>query len=202
MAGNFTMMRDETTAAAIRACAESRHLPEPNTEKWLAMATPSRMGLLDIVERLKLRTGQLIAAIDLLDEIEIREGVSPAETLKREDIRRACTQGGSGPWRAAAFIDTLRAIRFPRLKLAIEQLSSEVAALKLPAGVRVELPKDLGSDELVIRVSARTGRELEKLIDTLGEKKTGLLRIVKMIGGDDDLDLTPSPSPHRKGSGK
>ena len=35
------------------------------------------------------------------DEIEIREGASPAATLRREEIRRACTMQGSGPWRAA-----------------------------------------------------------------------------------------------------
>jgi hypothetical protein len=182
------MMRDETTAAAIRACAASHHLPESHTEKWLAMATPSRMGLLDIAERLKLRTGQLIAAIDLLDEIEIREGVPPAAILLRDEVQRACTLPGSGPWRAAAFLDALRAIRFPRLKLAMERLSSEVAALKLPAGVRVELPKDLGSDELVIRISARTERELENLIDAVAAKKAGLVRIANLIGGDDDAE--------------
>jgi hypothetical protein len=180
------MMRDETTAAAIRACAASRHLPEAHTEKWLAMATPSRMGLLDIAERLKLRAGQLIAAIDLLDEIEIREGVPPAAILLRDDIQRACSLAGSGPWRAAAFIDALRAIRFPRLKLATERLSSEVAALKLPAGVRVELPKDLGSDELVIRISARTGHELENQIDALTAKKPGLARIARLMGGEEE----------------
>ena len=182
------MMRDETTAAAIRACAESRHLPESHTEKWLAMATPSRMGLLDIAERLKLRTGQLVAAIDLLDEIEIREGASPAAILLRDEVQRACTLAGSGPWRAAAFIEELRKIRFPRLQETFDRLSSEIAALKLPSGVRVELPKDLGSDELVIRVSARTGRELENLIDALAAKKSGLVRIAKMIGGDDDAE--------------
>ncbi len=182
------MMRDETTAAAIRACAENRRLPESHTEKWLAMATPSRMGLLDIAERLKLRTGQLIAAIDLLDEIEIREGLTPADTFKREEIQRACTLNGSGPWRAAAFIEALRAIRFPRLRQAIDRLSSEVAALKLPAGVRIVLPKDLGSDELMLQVSARTGDELESLIDALAAKKSGLVRIAKLIGGDDDAE--------------
>ena len=80
------------------------------------MPTPSRMALLDIAERLNLRTGQLFAAIDLLDEIEIREGASPAQTLAREEIRRACLAQGSGPWRAAAFLEALRKIRFPRLK--------------------------------------------------------------------------------------
>src|ERR1700736_4834265 len=100
-------MRDESTAAAIRACAANRHLPEVHLEKWLAMDTPSRMGLLDVAERLKLRTGQLIAAIDLLDEIEIRDGSSPAETLLRHEVQRACALQGSGPWRAAAFLQAL-----------------------------------------------------------------------------------------------
>ena len=179
------MMRDETTAAAIRASAASHHLPEFHTEKWLAMATPSRMGLLDVAERLKLRTGQLIAAIDLLDEIEIREGLSPAETLKRADVQRTFALKGSGPWRAAAFIEALRAIRFPRLRDAIERLSSEVAALKLPPGVLVVLPKDLGSDELMLQMSARTAEELDKLIDAIAAKKPGLVRVAKMIGGDE-----------------
>ena len=182
------MMRDETTAAAIRACAASRHLPESHLEKWLAMATPSRMGLLDVAERLNLRTGQLVAAIDLLDEIEVRDGVPPAEILLRDEVQRACKLAGSGPWRAAAFIEALRKIRFPRLKLALDRLSSEVAALKLPAGVSVVLPKDLGSDELMIHVSARTGRKLENLIDALAAKKSGLVRIAKLMGGDDDAE--------------
>ena len=179
------MLRDETTASAIRASAANRHLDETHTEKWLAMLTPSRMALLEIAERLNLRTGQLTAAIDLLDEIEIREGASPAQTLARDEIRRACVSQGSGPWRAAAFIEALRKIRFPRLREAMERLSAEVAALKLPSGIRVGLPKDLGSDELTIHLSARTGREVEKLIDVLAEKKSALMRIAHLIGGDD-----------------
>ena len=178
-------MRDETTAAAIRACAESRHLPQSHTEKWLAMLTPSRMALLDYAERLNLRTGQLIAAIDLLDEIEIREGIAPVAILTRDDIRRTCTLNGSGPWRAKAFVDALRAIRFPRMKETSDRIAAEIAALKLPSGARVELPKDLGSDELTIRIGARTGRELETLIGALAAKKLQLVRIIEMLGGDE-----------------
>jgi len=178
------MLRDETTAANIRACAAGRHLDEIHTERWLAMLTPSRLALLEIAERLNLRTGQLAAAIDLLDEIEIRAGASPAQTLAREEIRRACAGAGSTPWRAAAFIEALRRIRFPELQAAID-LAAEIAALKRPAGVSVVLPKDLGSDELTIRIGARTPTELENALDALAEKKPGLVRIVKMIGGDD-----------------
>jgi hypothetical protein len=184
------MLRDETTAASIRACASNRRLDDAHTEKWLAMLTPSRMALLDYAERLNLRTGQLAVAIDLLDEIEIREGVAPAQILAREELRRVCTMQGSTPWRAAAFIDELRKIRFPRLREAIARLSAEVAALKLPSGVRVVLPKDLASDELTIQISARTAPEMERLIDVLASKKPELIRIVNLIGGADEDDAT------------
>ena len=180
------MMRDETTAAAIRACAANRHLDDAHTEKWLAMLTPSRMAILDYAERLNLRTGQLVKAIDLLDEIEIREGIAPADVLAREDFRAICTKQGSGPWRAAAFIAELRKLRFPRLREATERLSAEIASLKLPSGVRVALPKDLGSDELAIQISARTAAEMEKLIDAIAEKKSALVRIANLLGGDDN----------------
>ena len=180
------MLRDETTAANIRACAEGRHLDEVHTEKWLAMLTPSRLALLDIAERLNLRTGQLATAIDLLDEIEIREGASPAQILARDVVRRACTGAGSTPWRAAAFIEALRKIRFPQLQAALDHLASAIAALKLPSGVSVVLPKDLGSDELTSRISARTPSAMENRLDALAEKKPDLMRIVKMIGGDDE----------------
>lgn len=179
-------MRDETTAAAIRASAESRHLPQSHTEKWLDMPTPSRMALLDYAERLNLRTGQLVAAIDLLDEIEIREGIAPVAILTRDDMRRICTLNGSGPWRAKAFLDALRAIRFPHLKQTIDRIAAEVAALKLPSGVRVELPKDLGSDELTIRISARTASEVEKLIEAVAGKKLAIAKIADLLSGDDD----------------
>ena len=92
---------------------------------------------------------------------------------------------GSGPWRAAAFVEALRKIRFPRLKEAVDRLSAEIAALKLPSGVRVELPKDLGSDELVVRISARTAPEMENLIDAIAQKKAALVRIANLMGGDD-----------------
>ncbi len=49
------------------------------------------------------------------------------------------------------------------------------------------LPKDLHSDELIVRLSARTGRELEKLIDVLAAKKRALMRIAAMLSGDDEV---------------
>ncbi|HXN84486.1 MAG TPA: hypothetical protein VN867_00375 [Candidatus Binataceae bacterium] len=170
---------------AIRALAARRHLPNSHLAKWLAMDTGSRAALIEMVEPLKMRTGQIVVAIDLLDEIAIRERATVAAILSRADIRRSCVLDASGPAQAAAFLDALRAIRFPRLKLAIERLSAEVAALRLPAGLRVVLPKNLGSDELMIQLNARTPLEMRNLLDTLAAKKSELVRLAKLIGDDE-----------------
>jgi hypothetical protein len=170
---------------AIHALATRRHLPRSHLEKWLAMDAESRMALFELVERLKMRTGQIVVAVDLLEEIAIRERATVAAILTRAEIRRADALDASGPARAAAFLDALRAIRFPRLKLAVERLSAEVAALRLPSGLRVVLPKNMSSDELVIQLSARTPLELGNLLDAIAAKKSDLIRLAKLIGDDE-----------------
>lgn len=179
-------MSNDVVDDAIRALATRRHLPESHLAKWLAMDAASREALTKTVERLKMRTGQIVVAIDLLDEISIRERATVNSILAREEIRRACALDASGPARAAALLDVLRAIRFPRLKLAVERLSAEVAALRFPPGLRVVLPKDLSSDELMIQISARTPLEMGNLLDTLAVKKSDLVRLAKLIGGEDE----------------
>ncbi len=149
------------------------------------MLTPSRMALLDIAERLNLRTGQLAAAIDLLDEIEIREGVSPAQTLRA--TRFGAPASSRALVRGALPLSSRRCARYGFRACArpMERLSAEIAALKLPSGMRVDLPKDLGSDEMTIHIRARTGDGYGEAYRALVEKKAALVRIAKLIGGDD-----------------
>lgn len=180
-------MNSESPEQSIRALGEKRRLPETHLEKWLAMDEASRRAFLDIARTLKLRTGQMVAALDLLDEIAVREQITPATVLARQEIRRALASHGSTPARASAFLDALRAIRFPRLQRANERITAAIAALRLPAGVSVILPKDLHSDELMVRLSARTGRELRRLIEALAEKRPALERIADMLGEEDEI---------------
>lgn len=172
---------------AVRSLAARRHLPDSHLAKWLAMDPDSRASLLEAAERLRLRTGQLVSAIDLLDEIAVREKQVPAAILARDEIRRASSGAASAPALAAAFLDALRAIRFPSLARAMGRISAALAALRLPAGLNVVLPKDLHSDELIVRLSARTGRELRELLKALREKEDELVRIAGMLSGDDEV---------------
>lgn len=163
--------------------AERRRLPAPHLERWLAMDDASGGALLTIARNLGLRTGQIVSGLELLEEIAVREQTTVATVLGRDDIRGIANKAGSAPARASAFVEALRQIRFPRLRKTQTRLRAEIAALKLPGRISVDLPKDLGSDELAISMRVRSADELGKLVAALNRSIEGLARIVEMLGG-------------------
>ena len=60
------------------------------------MDLPSRAAMLDLARTLRLRTGQLVTALDTLDEIAVRERVTVAAILDRVEIRRIANGSGLG----------------------------------------------------------------------------------------------------------
>ena len=176
-------MKSTDVETRIRALAAEKRLPAAHLERWLALDQPSRARLLEIIETLKLRTGQIVTAIETLHEIAVREQVTIAESLERPEIRRILKSAGSTPARASALIDQLRAIRFPRLRAMQSRLVLEIAALKLPRGIAVVLPHELGSDELTVSITAHSGADFERMLESLESKKTGLMRVIELLGG-------------------
>src|SRR6266853_1673702 len=138
-------MSTDDIAKAVRAWAEARHLDRVHIERWLALDTYSAAAILDAVARLRLRVGQLQGALEMLGEIALVDKTQVSAVLARAPLKRILE--GAGPAPARAFVDELRAMRFPRLGRALDQMKAEVAALKLPRAITVTLPKDLGSDE-------------------------------------------------------
>ena len=173
--------------AEIRDLSTRRRLPQAYLERWLRLDPTGRSALLELARALKFRTGQLVTALDLLDEISVREQTSAAKILARPSLRRLVTASGSAPERAHAVLEELRAIRFPRLRETTERLEAAVAALHLPRGIKVLLPRELASDELTIQLAVSAPGELEHLLDALLEKRGEFARILAMIGGDDDV---------------
>ena len=176
-------MNADEIDAHIRELAAERRLPSSHLDRWLAMDPPSRAAMLDIAQALRLRTGQLVTALDTLDEIAVREHVTVAAILDRPEIRRIANGSGSAPSRASALLEALRTLRYPLLKKMQEQLRTEVSALKLPRGISIDLPKELGSDELTVSLRVRSGAELAHLLDALDRSRAGLTRIIEMLGG-------------------
>jgi hypothetical protein len=176
-------MNADDLDAQIRVFAAERRLPQSHLARWLAMDTPSRAAMLDIARALRLRTGQLVTTLEMLEEITVRERVTIASVLDRSEIRRIADGTGSTPSRASALLEALRTLRYPRLKKMQEQLRSEVSALKLPRGISIDLPQELGSDELTVSIRVRSAAELAHLLDELERSQPGLTRIIEMLGG-------------------
>ena len=176
-------MNADEIDAQIRELADERRLPSSHLDRWLAMDPLSRAAMLEIARALRLRTGQLVTALDVLDEITVREHVTVAVILDRPEIRRIANGSGSAPSRASALLEALRTLRYPLLKRMQDEIRSEVSALKLPRGISIDLPKELGSDELTVSLRVRSGAELAHLLDTLDRSRLGLTRIIEMLGG-------------------
>jgi hypothetical protein len=171
----------------VRAWAVQHHLPQAAVERWLQMGESDALAMLAVAQELRLRTGQLLNALDLLEEIGVREGAGAAALLARDDLRRIIRGGGSRPQRASSLIEKLREIRYPRLSRARARLEGAVAAMRLPRGLAVVLPRDLGSDELMLRLTARSAGEFETLLQVLLEKREQIKSLIENLGGSDEL---------------
>jgi hypothetical protein len=171
------------TDDAIRALAAARRLDGLHLEMWLKMDAGSRAALLQVARGLKLRTGQIVAALELLDQLAVRERATPASILARGDIARIVAGAGSAPQRARVLLDALRALRYPRLGRTLEEIRAEVRSLGLPRGVSIELSRELVSDELAITLRVRSAGELDAALRALGERRATLARIIDLLGG-------------------
>ena len=176
-------MNADEIDAQIRELGAERRVPSSHINRWLAMDPSSRAAMLDITCTLRLRTGQLVTALDTLDEIAVRDQMTVATILERPEIRRIANSAGSAPSRASALLEALRTLRFPLMKKMRDDLYAEVSALKLPRRISIDLPKDLGSDELTVSIRVRSGAELAHLLDALDRSRSGLTRIIEMLGG-------------------
>src|SRR5487761_2236078 len=176
-------MSDVDVPRAVRAWAEQRHLDHAHLERWLALDTDSAASVLEAACRLRLRVGQLQSALGMLEEIALVEAMRISAVLARAPLKRILEGVGPAPARAHAFVEELRAMRFPRLARALEQMKAEVAALKLPRSMTVALPKDLGSDELRIEIRVRSAAEFKDSLRMLAEKTDGVERILELLGG-------------------
>ncbi len=176
-------MNADDLDARIHELAAERRIPQSHVARWLAMDLPSRAAMLNIARVLRLRTGQLVTALDTLDEIAVRERVTVAAILDRPEVRRVANGPGSAPSRASALLEALRTLRYPQLRKMQDELRAEVSALKLPRGISLDLPKELGSDELTVSLRVRSAAELAHLLGALDQKRAGLTRIIEMLAG-------------------
>lgn len=173
--------------AAIRAWAAERRLPEAHVARWLELPASERTALLELAQTLHLRTGQFVTIFTLLKEIGVRENQPIAEVLTRREVRNIFAANESAPGKARALLEVLRAIRFPQLHETLAQINARITELRLPEGVRVVLPPNLGSDEVRVELTAHGGAELKRLVEAVTARSAELGRIADLLGGADEV---------------
>src|SRR5690242_6472329 len=82
----FRMKQVDEIDAKIRMLADQRRLPAAHLERWLAFDEVSRGEFLALARKVRLRTGQLVTALDLLEEIAVRERATVAEVLSGDEV--------------------------------------------------------------------------------------------------------------------
>ena len=180
-------MKASDHESRIREWAAARKLPAAQLERWIALREADRAAILFVAEKLRPHTGQFTAMVDLLEEIQVRESCEIATILTRGEVRNVIDGAGSSPGKARALLDLLRGIRFPQLRAESNRLAARITELKLPAGIRVVLPPNLGSDELRVELIVHGGAELEQVLIALTAHRAELCAIAESLGGADDV---------------
>lgn len=181
------MSNTEDYRIAVQAWAAEHHVPDAALERWLTLGEAGAMALLSVVRELRLRTGQFVNALEMVADIGVRDGQDAAAILARGELRTVMKGGGSRPERASAFIEKLRQMRYPRLARTRARLEAAIAAMRLPRGLNLVLPKDLSSDEVMIRLTVRTSAELETLLEALNGRRKELRKLLEALGGSDEI---------------
>ncbi|HLH75797.1 MAG TPA: hypothetical protein VKV28_03220 [Candidatus Binataceae bacterium] len=181
------MMSEAGAQAAIRAYASAHHISAPALERWLAMGEADGLAILELAQVLKLRTGQLLSALDLLSDIALRQGTEVGTVMRQPELQKLIDAPGSRPERASAYLARLTELRYPRLHRMRERLSAALGELKLPSGVTVVLPRDLSSDELQIRLNPRTPAQFDHQLEALRAQAAQLKRVIAGLGGSDEF---------------
>jgi len=91
---------DTDYRAAISAWAAERHLPPAAAQRWIALGETDALAILAAARELRLRTGQMLGALEMLADIGVREGLGAAAILAHSELRATLAGRGSRPERA------------------------------------------------------------------------------------------------------
>jgi hypothetical protein len=146
--------------AAIRAYAGEKHFGPATLERWLEQPPAGGAALLDIATRLRLGENQFRDVLDDLVAIGARQGCDIAEIASGTTLRAVLARGLGRNEAVKAFKAALRRLRYPQLSATEQRIDELGKSLKLPAGVRLELPENLEGEHVVVTLRARSANEL------------------------------------------
>ena len=133
----------------ILAYTKERGFHHHTVERWLGLSEPDREALLTLARGLNIGQNHLRDLLDWLNEIQLRDGVSCAEILNREELSRIMSD--------------------PRLAGIEEKIQKKIRELKLKSQVVISVPPGLEGGTLSIQLTATGQEELKRLMEQVGD---------------------------------
>lgn len=154
--------------SAIRDYAGAKGLHPQTLERWLRWEPSDRDALADIAIGLRSSENHLRDMMDWLEEISLRDRIKISELLAGEAVLAIKTDPRLGRAdRLKRIKEQLRRLRFPRLTGIEDAIRQKIAALKLPAEIRLSVPPGLEGGRLRVELSAGSVAELRSFSEHL-----------------------------------
>jgi len=171
----------------ILAYSKARGFRHNTVERWLGLSGPDREALLNLAQGLDVGQNHLRDLLDWLEEIKLRDGVSFAEILSREELSRIMSDPRLGRNdKLKRLKDELRRLRFPRMARIEKEIHQRVGEMKLKPQIQVNVPSGLESGTVTVQVKATDCDEMKRLIGDLVRLSEGeqMKQIFALLRGE------------------
>jgi hypothetical protein len=174
------------SASQVRAYAAEKRFGAALLERWLAQPPVDRDALLALAAQLRLGENQLRDVLDDLIAIGARRGCGPAAVLACGEVHAVLARRLGRNEAIRALKQALRRLRYPQLSAVEQALAERVKALRLPSGVRVDLPENLEGEHIAVTLRARSAAELRAQADAVAAAlRAGTVdELFALLGGD------------------
>lgn len=172
--------------SAVRAYAAEKRFAGGLLARWLAQPADGRDALLELAGHLRLGENQLRDVLDDLAAIGARRDCGIAAVLGDDAVRGVLARSLGRNEALRALKQTLRRLRYPQLSQAEQRLAELVRSLRLPSGMRVELPENLEGEHIALTLRARSAAELRAQARALAAavQNDALDEMFAVLGGE------------------
>jgi hypothetical protein len=146
--------------SAVRAYAAEKRFAGGLVDRWLAQPAADRDALLELATSLRLGENQVRDLLDDLTAIGARCACGIAAIVRDDALRSVLGRGLGRNEAVKALKQALRRLRYPQLSGAEQRLAELARSLRLPGGVRLELPENLEGEHVALTLRARSAAEL------------------------------------------
>ncbi|MBI2361223.1 MAG: hypothetical protein HYV04_20345 [Deltaproteobacteria bacterium] len=156
-------------------------------ERWLSMAEPDREAIADLAQALKPSENHLRDFLDWLDEISLRDGVSPGKVLLSEPLVRIFSDPRlSRSDKLKRIKEEVRRLRFPRLSRIEDAFRGAVHEMGLSPQIQVAVPPGLEGGTVTVRLKSASYEELKRLVGELGRalETDSARRLFELLRGE------------------